>query len=490
MKYDLVITGAHVIDPAHDVNRVTSVAISARKFVAVGDDINPLNADRIINADGRYLTPGWIDMHVHTYSRLSFSHPDTIGVLHGVPTIVDAGGGGLWTYDDCRAYWEGKCKTDILAFVYHLPGGLGNGKLTLDPKNYEQPEQTNIPPGLWKEMIDRNRDRVRALKGGIHTYLGIRPIEVMRSISEAADIPYYLHLGDIVPSAPRGPRITRQVVDSLRPGDTLTHAYTGNWGNLLDDEGVVFPEVLRAQRRGVILSVAFGGNNFSFEAFDKLFAQGIIADVISSDLQGVSITGPAHSLAHVMSLFLNNGFTLKDVVERVTINPARALRLEDKLGSLTPGLPARITVFGMEEGAYKFRDAKGKVRQGTLMIVPKFCVMDGEVIDCDFEAGLAQENWSYMQYTGEGPAPHQGELDQEQRDFLHLLASTCERVDWESGKELHMAYHRCVDKTGLDSRKAADAVYNTFLESRFVVPVGYLFNTMNRDFTLQRLQGV
>ena len=80
-------------------------------------------------------------------------------------------------------------------------------------------------------------------------------------------------------------------------------------------------------------------------------AQDVVTDIISSDLQGVNITGPVFSLANVMSIFLNNGYTLKDVVQRVTINPAKAIRLDGKLGSLTPGYPARITVFELQEGS-------------------------------------------------------------------------------------------------------------------------------------------
>ena len=68
---------------------------------------------------------------------------------------------------------------------------------------------------------------------------------------------------------------------------------------------------------------------------------------------------------------------------------AKAQRLDDMTGSLTPGYPARITIFGLEEGDYTFRDCMGDKRDGSTMIVPTQCVMDGEFIECDFEAGLA-----------------------------------------------------------------------------------------------------
>ena len=107
MDYDLIIQGAHVIDPARGIDRVTSVAVSDGVIAEVGDDIDASRAARVIQADGKYLSAGWLDMHVHAYSTLSFSSVDTIGVLQGVPTIVDAGGGGVWTYDHCRQYLGG-----------------------------------------------------------------------------------------------------------------------------------------------------------------------------------------------------------------------------------------------------------------------------------------------------------------------------------------------------------------------------------------------
>ena len=127
MKYDIVIEGARVVDPAQNIDRVTSVAVAGGKIAAVGDDLDPADAARRIDARGKFLSPGWIDMHVHTYSHLAFSHPDTIGVLHGVTTVVDAGGAGAWTYDDCRtllggAHQDRHLRAAALQRGRHLPG--------------------------------------------------------------------------------------------------------------------------------------------------------------------------------------------------------------------------------------------------------------------------------------------------------------------------------------------------------------------------------
>ena len=83
MDYDLIIQGGHVVDPALGTDGVTSVAVKDGVIAEVGDAIDATKAAKVVDASGKYVSPGWMDMHVHSYSTLSFSDPDTIGVLHG-----------------------------------------------------------------------------------------------------------------------------------------------------------------------------------------------------------------------------------------------------------------------------------------------------------------------------------------------------------------------------------------------------------------------
>ena len=48
----------------------------------------------------------------------------------------------------------------------------------------------------------------------------------------------------------------------MDPGDAITHVFTPNSGSTLDEDGKVLPEVLDAQRRGVLIDTANDGNNF------------------------------------------------------------------------------------------------------------------------------------------------------------------------------------------------------------------------------------
>ena len=96
-------------------------------------------------------------------------------------------------------------------------------------------------------------------------------------------------------------------------------------------------------------------------------------------------------------------------------------------------------MFDVEEGEHTFRDTKGQTRIGSRMIVPRFCVMDGEVIESSEAPALEQGNWFFMPRVPEDPA--EGiDLDQEQRGFTAVLGKSVEHADWDDGLAMQQAY--------------------------------------------------
>ena len=154
----------------------------------------------------------------------------------------------------------------------------------------------------------------------------------------------------------------------------------------LDPDGKVLPAVRAAHDRGVLFDVGFGGFNFSWRVAERAWAQDFIPDIISSDLQQFNVAGPAYSLANVMTCFLKLGMSLKDAIERVTIVPARALRMADIAGTLKPGMPADITVFRVDSGAFTLTDTTNHTRPFDKRIVPLMAFKDGERIECELDA--------------------------------------------------------------------------------------------------------
>ena len=58
-----LICGGHVIDPANRVNGNLNILIEDGKIAWVGTSIP--EADRTIDATGKIVTPGFIDIHMH-----------------------------------------------------------------------------------------------------------------------------------------------------------------------------------------------------------------------------------------------------------------------------------------------------------------------------------------------------------------------------------------------------------------------------------------
>lgn len=85
---DLVVRNAKTID-----GQKFDLGISDGKIVEIADKITNKSQNKLALTDDQYLSPGWIDDHVHCYEkmRLYYDYPDEVGVNRGVTTVIDAG---------------------------------------------------------------------------------------------------------------------------------------------------------------------------------------------------------------------------------------------------------------------------------------------------------------------------------------------------------------------------------------------------------------
>lgn len=99
MAHDVVITGGTVVDGTGAEPRRADVAIDGSRIVAVGDVDG--TARRTIDASGRYVTPGFVDVHTHLDAQLSWDPIGSSSCWHGVTSVV-LGNCGV-TFAPCRA---------------------------------------------------------------------------------------------------------------------------------------------------------------------------------------------------------------------------------------------------------------------------------------------------------------------------------------------------------------------------------------------------
>jgi N-acyl-D-amino-acid deacylase len=86
MDYDLKITGGTIIDGTGSPAREGDVAIKDGKIAAVGEA--PGKAAATIEARGRVVAPGFVDIHTHYDAQILWDRMTTISPWHGVTTVV------------------------------------------------------------------------------------------------------------------------------------------------------------------------------------------------------------------------------------------------------------------------------------------------------------------------------------------------------------------------------------------------------------------
>jgi dihydroorotase len=178
------------------------------------------------------------------------------------------------------------------------------------------------------------------------------------------------HIGDAPGELPA-------LLDLLRPGDILTHAYSG-LGNNTVQNGEVLRAALEAKRRGVIIDVGHGGGSFDYTVAVPAIEQGLTPDTISSDIHAVSGNTPGKPyLPWVMSKFLNLGFSLEGVITLATAAPARVIDRVDKLGTLQIGAPADVAILELVEEPVEFVDTRNNRRAGNRWLRPVQAVRAG-----------------------------------------------------------------------------------------------------------------
>jgi dihydroorotase len=99
---------------------------------------------------------------------------------------------------------------------------------------------------------------------------------------------------------------------------------------------------------------------------------------------------PRANMLTTMSKFLNIGLTLEQIVERTTVNAARAIRRPD-LGHLSEGSIADIALLEIQKGAFGFVDSGLARMNGDRKLRCALTVRAGRVVwDAD---GLSSTDW-------------------------------------------------------------------------------------------------
>jgi len=375
----LLLRGGHVIDPAQRLDGVLDVRLRDGRVEAVGPALAADDAT-VLDATGLLVLPGLVDCHVHCFKGLGSSgiDPDVIGVRRGVTTVADAGSSSCTTFRLFRDQAIAPARTRVLAYL-----NLSTLGMVVGPHFTNLGDPRLIDPDGIAATVAAHRNHIVGIKmlATVNTVgsLGFEPLRRGRALAEELRLPLVVHVGESWSDEPALP--IEQVVELLRPGDTLTHLYTGQRGGVLDAHGRLHPAVREARARGVRFDVGHGINNLSFAVARRVLDQDFPPDTVSTDGSLWNVRGPVYDLPTTMSKLLLLGIPLADVVAMATSRAAALLGRADELGSLAPGRVADVSLLRLEEREWTAVDATGERLVAPRQLVPVLTICAGETIE-------------------------------------------------------------------------------------------------------------
>ena len=412
--YDLLLKGGRVMCPASGIDGVRDVAVKGGKVAAVEEAILPSAAREVIDVTGKLVLPGLIDTHGHVYQYVTGRFgldPDMVGVRSGVTTVVDQGGPSCMTLPGFRKFIAEPAKTNVLCFLSaYLVGGLEGHFYP----NLYSPDGVDIEATTRSALA--NKDIVRGIKGhaeiGGFARWGIKVMEMAAEISRRADLPLYVHFGQLwgLPESGKNGEdadtILERVIPLLKEGDVLAHPFTRHPGGFVNAKGELHHVLQAAIDRGLKVDVGHR-SHFSYRLAKMALAAGVVPHTLGADMHGYNTQVPENpapagtpeehhddenhpfkgqarfSLTQAMSSMMTLGLPLDYVVKMVTTHPAKMLGMEDSLGSLAVGRTADVSVLNDVRGRFVLRDNEDHRVIAERLLQPAFCLRNGERFDAD-----------------------------------------------------------------------------------------------------------
>ena len=364
-KHDLLIRGGRVIDPSVKLDAARDVAISGGRIAAVEPSITAQAAE-IIDARGKLVVPGLID--IHTHAARSTDGPLLV-LRDGVTGWIDAGSQGADHIADVVAVARSSPQQGRVLVNIGRAGILPEGD-TMD--------LARADVAAARDAIAKNRDVVVGVKARLsRDVAGANDYEVLRRAQEVASsfgLPVMIHMGQTM--SPLG-----KLMDLLKRGDIVTHLFAPPPNAIVDDSGHILPEVLAARRRGVWFDIGNGQTgHMRWDTIGAIMKAGFWPDTFSTDWNANSKTTGVVDLPNCMSKLLGYGMSISDAISCATLNPSRTFPFFNDRGTLNVGAPADVALLELREGSFEFLDNFKGTITGRQRFFPSGTVLGGKKI--------------------------------------------------------------------------------------------------------------
>lgn len=364
---DLIIRNAQTID-----GQRLEIGITNGKITMIAPKISGSATEELILTEDEYLSAGWIDDHVHCFEKMKlyYDYPDQIGVEKGVTTVIDAGTTGAENIGEFHALAEA-AKTNVYALLNISKWGI--------VEQDELADLSKIQESLIQKALQKFPEFIVGIKARMSKTVigdnGITPLELSKKIQAKHHLPLMVHIGSAPPEL-------AEILALLNAGDVLTHCFNGKVNGILDQKTQRIKDFAwEAYNKGIIFDIGHGTDSFNFAVAEQAFREGMKAQSISSDIYIRNrLNGPVYDLATTMEKLFVVGYSWQEIIEKITIEPAKNFHLTGK-GSLKEGYDADLTIFSFKKEDKELVDSNGNIRITPQQIFPVKTIIGGVIYD-------------------------------------------------------------------------------------------------------------
>lgn len=365
----LLIKNANLISMEEINYEIKDILIENDKIVGIGifEEKNYPNAT-IINADGRYVTPGLVDPHCHVgmiESTIGWAGSDVNEISNpitpelraidgikphdecflealesGVTTVCTGPGsanviGGTF----CALKTKGKTVEEmVLVEELCMKMALGENPKRVYGNSKTSPSTRMASAALMREWLtkakkyyDKKQKYEKDLKEGKDVSEGEfnMKLESLSRVFAGLPVKIHAHQADDIATAMR-------IAKEFGLNMTVEHA----------TEGYLIADTLKANNQTVIIGPTLGDKS-KYELKAKSFISGKVlhdAGVNFAIMTDHPVVEQKHTLVQ-LALFVKAGLLELEALKAVTINAAKACGIENRVGSIKEGKDADIVIW-------------------------------------------------------------------------------------------------------------------------------------------------
>jgi N-acetylglucosamine-6-phosphate deacetylase len=358
-----IIRNARVLLPYRVVEGGSVRVVDGRIAEVADHDLSSNGDGRAIDAEGRFLAPGFVELHIHGCDKLGFesAEPDALSrirdflLAHGVTTFVPTLQCDLGALSRLASAIE-----NDESLARRIPGLYVEGPFVSTDK------RGGILPGTLREpKIDHLEEVVGAARGMLRLMTVAPELEgideIVHRLVELGVIPCWGHTNCTIEEVPRLGDVRCNITHLFNGMSPISHKQSGlSLLPFLDPE--VFCEVngdgvhLNAETirmcqrhlnpdRMILISdavISAGRGHGEFRYFDRR----VVSSESGVRYQDGTLIGSNCLIPEVVRRFIETtGCALHDAVRLATLNPCRLLGIDGRRGSVEAGKDADLVLF-------------------------------------------------------------------------------------------------------------------------------------------------